>query len=90
MAGASQFFVLEDAPITTYYFQALESPVAGVATQTMQTTDLGDAANPEGEFVIFGSDTAPLDEDTITFTLECLYGGGAWLGGVQLVAVPAP
>jgi hypothetical protein len=34
---------------------------------------------------VFGSETAPLLTDSITFTVNALYGGGAGIGGVQVL-----
>jgi hypothetical protein len=78
---------------STYYFQTLNPPVAPVTlVQTMDTTAptaAGDA--PFAQYAVFGTDIAPLTADAITFTLDTLFGGGAGVGGVQLVAaVPEP
>lgn len=76
---------------TTFYYQTLSSPSAPVSlVQTTQTTDLGAGNNPFAQYAIFGSDTSPLTADTITLTIRALSGGGAGLGGVQLIAVPEP
>ena len=74
-----------------YYYRPLPTPVAPVSfVQTTQTTDLGLGNNPTAQFAVFGSMSVPLTADSITFTIDTLYGGGSGLGGVQIVAVPEP
>jgi hypothetical protein len=76
---------------TTYFYRPLPSPSAPVNfVQTLQTTDLGDGNNPTAQYAVFGSYASPLTADSITFTLDTLYGGGAAIGGLQIVAVPEP
>lgn len=76
---------------TTYFYRPLPSPSAPVSfVQTLQTTDLGDGNNPTAQYAVFGSYASPLTADSITFTLDTLYGGGAAIGGLQIVAVPEP
>jgi hypothetical protein len=76
---------------TTYYYQTLTSPSAPITlTQTTTTTDLGAGNAPFAQYAVFGSDVSPLTADSITFTLDTLYGGGSGIGAVQLVAVPEP
>jgi hypothetical protein len=74
-----------------YYFRPLPTPVAPVSfTATTQTTDLGAGNNPIAQYAVFGSFASPLTADSITFTLDTLAGGGAGLGGLQIIAVPEP
>ncbi len=77
---------------TTYFYRPDPVPVApyGSFVQTTQTTDLGAGNNPIAQFAVFGSAVSPLTADSITFTLDTLAGGGAALGGVQIIAVPEP
>ncbi|NDV61668.1 hypothetical protein G0Q06_04320 [Puniceicoccales bacterium CK1056] len=90
LSDPKQFFNLEDST-DIFYYRNIASPVAPVTfVQTSQATDLGADLNPEAQYAIFGSDTSPLFADSITFTLTALYGGGAGLGGVQLVGLPDP
>jgi hypothetical protein len=76
---------------STFYYRNLDTPVAPVTyVQTTQETDLGDNANPQAQYAVFGSLASPLTADSITFTLTALYDGGAALGGVQIVGIPVP
>lgn len=77
---------------TTYFYKVDPAPVNpyGTFIRTTQTTDLGLGNNPIAQYAVFGSTSSPLTADSITFTIDTLYGGGANLGGVQLVAVPEP
>jgi hypothetical protein len=77
---------------STFYYRPNPAPVApyGSFVQTTQTTDLGAGNNPIAQYAVFGSQAAPLTADSITFTLDTLTGGGAALGGVQIIAVPEP
>jgi hypothetical protein len=73
---------------TTFYYQTLNDPAtefSGALAQTTTTTDLGAGANPFAQFAVFGSEAAPLTADSITFTVDTLYGGGSGIGGVQIV-----
>jgi hypothetical protein len=77
---------------STFYYRPNPAPVApyGSFVQTTQTTDLGAGNNPIAQYAVFGSQATPLTADSITFTLDTLTGGGAALGGVQIIAVPEP
>jgi len=77
---------------STFYYRPNPAPVApyGIFVQTTQTTSLGAGSNPIAQYAVFGSQTSPLTSDSITFTLDTLSGGGAALGGVQIIAVPEP
>lgn len=77
---------------TTYFFQTIGSPSAPVTlVRTTDTTDNGAGTAPEAQYAVFGSDVAPLTANSITLTLDTLYGGGSGLGGVQIVsAIPEP
>ncbi len=71
---------------TTYHFQAADSPVAPVAfVATTDTTDDGDDTAPEAQYAVFGSDVSPLTDNSITLTIDTLYGGGAAICGVQVI-----
>ncbi len=78
--------------VSTDFFRLDPTPVApyGSFVRTTQTTDLGAGNNPIAQYAVFGSAGSPLTADTITFTIDTLSGGGAALGGVQIVAVPEP
>lgn len=77
---------------TTYYYRPDPAPVSpyGTFAQTSQTTDLGSGNNPIAQYAVFGSPSTPLSADSVTFTMDTLYGGGSGLCGVQLVAAPEP
>jgi len=77
---------------SAFYFRLDPAPVApyGSFVQTTQTTDLGAGNNPIAQYAVFGSSASPLTANSITFTLDTLSGGGAALGGVQIIAVPEP
>lgn len=78
---------------TTYYYQAVDftsSTWDGTLVQTTATADSGSGANPVAQYAIFGSSSSPLTADTITLTERTLYGGGAGIGGLQIMGVPEP
>lgn len=78
---------------TTYYYQPVDFRVDtwdGTLVQTTTTTDLGSGNAPVAQYAVFGSDQAPLTSDSITFTIDTLYGGGSGIGGAQLVASSVP
>lgn len=78
---------------TTYFYRPNPTPPVGpygAFTQTTQTINLGAGNNPIAQYAVFGSSLSPLTSDSITLTLDTLAGGGAGLGGVQIVAVPEP
>lgn len=77
---------------STYYFQPVDLRTEtwdGTLVQTTTTTDLGAGNAPVAQYAVFGSRESPLASDSITFTLETLYGGGSGIGGVQLVSAAA-
>ena len=75
----------------TFYYQPLSSPTAPVTfVQTTQTTDLGSGLETVAQYAVFGSSSAPLTSDSLTLTLNDLYGGGAGLGGFQIIGAAAP
>jgi hypothetical protein len=83
---------ISDGP-TTFYYQTVNfasSTWDGTLVQTTTTTDLGSGNAPVAQYAVFGAPTSPLTADSVTFTLDTLYGGGSGLGGVQIVAVPEP
>lgn len=78
---------------STFFYQPVDFTVNtwnGTLVQTTTTTDLGSGNAPVAQYAVFGSSSSPLTANSITFTLDTLYGGGAGIGGVQLVAVPEP
>jgi hypothetical protein len=73
---------------STFYFQSLDDPATeftGTLQQAILTADPGDGNPPPTQYAVFGDD-AVLTTNTITLTLETLYGGGAILGGFQILA----
>jgi len=71
---------------STFFYRVDPAPVAPVTfALTTQTTDSGAGANPIAQYAIFGSAEAPLTADSVTFTLNTIYAGGATLSGVQLL-----
>ena len=76
---------------TTYYYQAADNPSAPVTfVATTDTSDDGRGTAPEAQYAVFGSDSSPLTGDSITFTLDTLYGGGSAITAVQIVGIPEP
>ncbi|MCU0787435.1 MAG: beta-galactosidase [Verrucomicrobia bacterium] len=71
---------------TTYYYRPDPSPAApyGSFVQTSQTTDLGAGNNPIAQYAVFGG-TGLLTNNTLTFTIDTLAGGGSGLCGFQIV-----
>ena len=71
---------------STFYYQTPASPTAPVTfVQTTTVTDDGDGTAPEAHYAIFGTDESPLLIDLITFTIDTLYGGGSFIGGIQIM-----
>ena len=71
---------------STFYYQTPASPTAPVTfVQTTTVTDDGDGTAPEAHYAIFGTDESPLLIDSITFTIDTLYGGGSFIGGIQIM-----
>lgn len=73
---------------STFYFQSLDDPASeftGTLQQAIATSDPGDGNAPAGQYAVFGND-AVLTADTLTLSLDTLYGGGAILGGFQILA----
>ncbi|MED6298921.1 MAG: sulfatase-like hydrolase/transferase [Verrucomicrobiota bacterium] len=76
---------------STFYYQTSASPTAPVTfVQTTTVTDDGDGTAPEAHYVIFGTDESPLLNDSITFTIDTLYGGGSFIGGIQIMGESVP
>lgn len=76
---------------STFYYQTPASPTAPVTfVQTTTVTDGGDGTAPEAHYAIFGTDESPLLTDSITFTIDTLYGGGSFIGGVQIMGESVP
>jgi hypothetical protein len=78
---------------STFYYQPVNFAAGtwdGTLVQTTTTTDLGSGNAPVAQYALFGSPSSPLTTDSVTFTLDTLYGGGSGLGGVQIVGVPEP
>jgi hypothetical protein len=72
----------------TFYYQTLNDPpndFTGTLIQANTTNDLGDGNAPFAQYAVFGEETI-LTNNTITLTLNTLYGGGAILGGFQVLA----
>lgn len=91
---ATGFATLTNASIsngsTTYWYR-MPNPIASLTlTQMTQTTDLGAGNNPIANVAVFGSTSNPLNTDTAVFRVDNTVGGGAGIGGVQLIAVPVP
>lgn len=71
---------------TTFYYRPLTNPVAPVAlAQTTLTNDPGAGNAPFAQYAVFG-DTVPLTNNSLTLALRARYGGGAILGGFQILA----
>lgn len=76
---------------STFYYQTSASPTAPVTfVQTTTVTDDGDGTAPEAHYAIFGTDESPLLIDSITFTIDTLYGGGSFIGGIQIMGESVP
>lgn len=72
----------------SYYYQTLNDPsneFSGTLTQTITTDDLGNGNAPFAQYAAFGM-LAALTNDTLTLTLRARYGGGALLGGFQILS----
>ena len=69
-----------------YFYQTPSAPVAPVDfIQTTSTTDNGEGSAPEAHYAVFGTNESPLISDSVTFTIDTLYGGGTFIGGVQII-----
>jgi fibronectin-binding autotransporter adhesin len=75
---------------TTYYYRPLNPPVAPVTfVRTTSTTPPGGAnVAPIAQYAVFG-DPALLTNNSVTLTLNALFGGGAGLCGFQVIGVTA-
>lgn len=75
---------------TTYYYRVLPSPSAPVTFVRTTTTTPPGAANvaPIAQYAIFGDPTL-LTANSLTVTLDTLFGGGAGLCGFQVIGVAA-
>lgn len=68
-----------------YYYQTPSAPVAPVDfIQTKTTTDNGEGSAPEAHYAVFGTTESPIVSDSVTFTIDTLYGGGTFIGGIQI------
>ena len=68
-----------------YYYQTPSAPVAPVDfIQTKTTTDNGEGSAPEAHYAVFGTSESPIVSDSVTFTIDTLYGGGTFIGGIQI------
>lgn len=82
--------LITDGADTFYYQTANPQALPATLSQATTTTDLGDGNAPVAQYAVFGSASAPLTADSITFRTDFLYGGFASIGGAQLVAVAVP
>jgi hypothetical protein len=75
---------------TTYYYQSANPVPGGLRPEDLVQGTLeaepAEGTAPVAYYVVFGDTENPLTADEITFSLEHLSGGGAGLGGVQIVA----
>lgn len=72
--------------LTTYFYRPMGAPTAPVSfVETTDTTDDGPGTAPEAQYAVFGDAGTPVSADSITFTVTALYGGGAAIGGVQII-----
>jgi hypothetical protein len=70
---------------TTLYYRTLSSPVAPVTfVPTTTTSNPGNLNAPVAQYAVFGEPEL-LTANSVTLTLDTLYGGGAGLCGVQIV-----
>jgi hypothetical protein len=70
-----------------FYYQTLSDPVndfTGTLVQTLTAVDPGSSNAPAAQYAVFG-EPALLTNDTVTLTLKGLYGGGSFLGGIQIL-----
>jgi hypothetical protein len=84
----SNLGALVSAGATTFYYQTLNDPsnqFSGTLTQTLTTNDLGAGNAPFAQYAVFG-DPVALTNDTLTLAVHALYGGGAILGGFQILS----
>jgi hypothetical protein len=73
---------------STCFYQTLNDPqneFFGTLLQTTVTNDPGEGRAPFAQYAVFG-ETMRLTNDTLTLTLDALYGGGAILGGFQILS----
>ena len=74
-----------------FYYQTPASPTAPVEfIQTTAITDDGEGSAPEAHYAVFGSEESPLINESATFTIDTLYGGGSFLGGIQIIGESVP
>lgn len=74
---------------TTFYYRPLTNPAAPVALmQATLTTDPGTGNAPFAQYAVFG-ETVPHTNNSLTLTLRARSGGGAILGGFQILATGA-
>ncbi len=75
---------------TTYYYRPDPAPVTpyGTFVPTTQTVNQGAGNNPIAQYAVFGGVTL-LTNDTVTFTIDTLSGGGSGLCGFQIIGATA-
>jgi hypothetical protein len=79
---------------TAFYYRTLSAPVAPVSlVRSTTTSNPGNLNAPVAQYAVFGEPEL-LTANSLTLTLDTLYGGGSGLCGVQFVGVasnePAP
>lgn len=73
---------------TTFYYRTLSAPVAPVSfVRTTNSSNPGNQNAPVAQYAVFGEPDL-LTANSVTLTLDTLYGGGSGLCGVQIVGVP--
>ena len=72
---------------STFYYQTLKTPVAPVTFfRTTTTSNPGNINAPVAQYAVFGEPTL-LTANSVTLTVDTLFGGGAGLCGVQIVGL---
>jgi hypothetical protein len=79
---------------TTFYYRTLSAPVAPVSfVRSTTTSNPGNLNAPGAQYAVFGEPEL-LTANSLTLTLDTLYGGGSGLCGFQIVGIssdePAP
>jgi hypothetical protein len=75
---------------STYYWDP--KAFSSILTETLQTTYEEGTDAVKSNYAVFGSDTAPLTESSITISFGLAPGasGGGGIGGFQIVSLPDP
>ncbi len=74
---------------TTFFYRTLSSPVAPVSfVRTTTDSNPGNLNAPVAQYAVFGEPEL-LTANSVTLTLDTLYGGGAGLCGVQIIGTAA-